>query len=149
MARGRMSLPGLPRRINPAPATRVGVLGACGAVLIAVAACGAQAAPSSSPSATQRVGSAGVSLGTPAVRVSATDQLRFSPATVSVRMGQIVAWSNTGTVMHTITFAAQPSLSDPALNPGATWEIRFTATGSYPYSCTIHSGMDGTVVVAP
>jgi len=93
------------------------------------------------------VGTAGVNLGTPSVHIAATDQLVFSPATQTVGVGQIVEWTNTGTVVHTITFDAYPYLSDPTLAPGGTWEVRFTKAGTYPYHCTIHAGMTGTLTV--
>lgn len=41
----------------------------------------------------------------------------------------------------------QPYLSDPTLAPGATWEIKLTQAGTYPYRCTIHPGMNGMLVV--
>ena len=114
----------------------------------AIAGCG-EGAPST-PTASSggaTVGTAGVNLGAPAVKVAATDQLQFSPSTVTARVGDIVQWTNTGTVAHTVTFDSQPSLTDASLAPSATWEVKFTKAGTYPYRCTIHPGMNGTLVV--
>lgn len=124
---------------------------ACSAAAIA-AACG-NGTPTSGGGGTAStggspVGSAGVRLGTPVVQIAANDQLRFSPATQTVAVGAIVQWTNPGTVAHTVTFDSEPSLTDPALlAPGSTWEARFTKAGTYPYRCTIHPGMNGTLVV--
>ena len=42
---------------------------------------------------------------------------------------------------HTVTFqgANDGCLSDAALAPGATWEVKFTAPRTYDYLCTIHA----------
>lgn len=88
-----------------------------------------------------------MNLGTPTVHVAATDQLMFSPANVTLHVGQIVQWTNTGSVTHTVTFMNYPYLSDPTLTPGGTWEVKVNTAGTYPYQCTIHSGMTGTLVV--
>jgi plastocyanin len=114
---------------------------------LGVAACGSTSSSNSSPSSVS-VGTAAVSLGTAAVMVSATGQLTFDPATQTAHVGDIIQWTNTGSVMHTITFDTQPALSDPALQPGATWEVKFTTAGTYQYRCSIHTGMVGTIVVS-
>lgn len=64
-----------------------------------------------------------------------------------MHVGQVIQWSNIGTVLHTVTFDPYPSLSDDTLQPGATWSIKFSHPGTYPYRCTIHPGMNGTLVV--
>ena len=126
-------------------ARRLGIL----AVGVALAGC-ANGAPASSSSHAPIAGPgrAGVSLGSADVRVSATDQLTFVPATQHARVGQVIQWTNSGTVLHTVTFDPYPSLSDDALQPGATWSVRFTKPGTYAYRCTIHPGMNGTLVVS-
>lgn len=114
----------------------------------AIAGCGEGAPSTAAPSSgSTAAGTAGVNLGSAAVRIVATDHLEFSPSMVTVRIGDIVQWTNTGSVPHTITFNSEPTLSDPTLAPGATWEIKFTKVGTFPYRCTIHPGMDGEVVV--
>ena len=112
---------------------------------LGLVACGGSTSNPSPPGVS--VGTAGVSLGTATVKISATGQLMFDPAMQTAHVGDIVQWTNTGSVEHTITFDAQPSLSDPALQPGATWEVKFTTAGTYQYHCSIHSGMVGTIVV--
>lgn len=116
--------------------------------ILAGCANGEPAAPSSSGGSTAP-GRAAASLGKASVDVSATDQLVFVPATQHARVGQVIEWTNTGTVLHTVTFDAYPALSDSALQPGGgTWSVRFTQAGTYPYRCTIHPGMNGMLVVS-
>lgn len=132
-------------------------LTAVGGVSLAIcfAACeGGSSTPSPSANATSGCvsGSAGVSnLGAPDVKVSATDQLQFSPASQTASVGQVVEWTNTGGLTHTVMFdgAAELCLSDAQLAPGATWEVKFIKPGTFAYRCTIHPGMTGTIRVMP
>ena len=120
-------------------------------LMLGLVACGGSTTSGSSSNsspASVSVGTAAVSLGTAAVRISATGQLTFDPAMQTAHVGDIIQWTNTGSVMHTITFDTQPSLSDPTLQPGATWEVKFTTAGTYQYHCSIHAGMVGTIVVS-
>lgn len=113
----------------------------------AIAACGEGGSSSSSSGGGASNGSAGVNLGAAAAKVSATDQLQFSPTSLSVNTGDIVQWTNTGSTTHTVTFDSASSLSDPSLAGGSTWQVKFTSPGSYAYHCTIHAGMTGTITV--
>ena len=73
----------------------------------------------------------------------------FDPATVRVRPGTKVTWVNCGPQgdeSHTST-ANQGAWSSPLLAPGATFTQTFATAGSFPYHCTPHPGMTGTVTV--
>ena len=73
----------------------------------------------------------------------------FSPASVNVRAGTKVTWVNCGPAgdeAHTST-ADGGAWNSPLLAPGATYTQEFSATGSFPYHCTPHPGMKGTVTV--
>ncbi len=52
-----------------------------------------------------------------------------------MHVGQIVEWTVTGTLTHPITFESTNAtcLSDPLLEPGSTWEVKFTQAGTYDY----------------
>ena len=52
--------------------------------------------------------------------------------------------------MHTVTFDSSNAscLSDLALNPGSTWEVKFTQAGTYTYHCTVHPGMNGSITIS-
>jgi plastocyanin len=87
---------------------------------------------------------------TAAATVDATDQDVFAPATVTVKVGDVVEWKDTGLQSHTVTFSGDSAISDSLMKSGQTWEIRFTRAGSFRYECLIHLalGMVGTVVVS-
>jgi plastocyanin len=74
----------------------------------------------------------------------------FSPATLTVAPGTKVTVMNEDSVTHTLTSTASPHAFDTGdIAPGAT--MTFTApgkAGSYPYICTIHTYMHGTLTVS-
>ncbi len=130
---------------------RGSILGLCAVGVVALSACGnGVPEPSGSGPAGggSTAGSAGASLGTAAVSIDATDQLQFSPTAQTAKVGQIVGWKNAGSVLHNVTFDSESSLTDPALAPGGTWQVKFTKAGSYTFKCTIHPGMDGKITVS-
>jgi plastocyanin len=72
----------------------------------------------------------------------------YSPGTLAVKVGATVTWVNKDTVTHTVTSQGRSLFDSGNLPTGATFSFRFTQIGTYPYYCTIHPWMKGTVVVA-
>ena len=74
----------------------------------------------------------------------------FSPASVKIAAGGTVTWSFTagGQGAHNVTFGAnKPTGGDiPDRDSGSEPRV-FPTAGSYPYQCTRHGGMTGTVIV--
>jgi len=71
----------------------------------------------------------------------------FSPDSISVKPGAAVTVENEDGVAHTLT-SDSGAFDTGSLNGGST--THFTAPtkpGSYPYRCSIHQFMTGTVVV--
>ena len=83
----------------------------------------------------------------PAQSVAEVDQLKFQPPAVSLKAGDAVQWTNSGTVAHNVTFDAYPEITSGTLNGGDKYEVKFTQAGTYAYHCTFHAGMDGQVTV--
>jgi plastocyanin len=73
----------------------------------------------------------------------------FSPATLTVRAGTTVTWTNDDSPPHAIASdAGSPvTFSSSPLANGATFSFTFTQAGSYPYHCSIHPSMKGTIIV--
>ena len=86
--------------------------------------------------------------GTPASGTAVTiDNFAFSPATLKVKVGQKVSWTNKQQgVAHTVT--ADGGTFDHPMPSGATFSFAFTKVGSFAYHCTIHPSMHGTIVVS-
>ncbi len=115
---------------------------------LGVVACGGSGSPIASTSSSA-IGVAGGKLGTAAVIISATDDNTFDPVMQNATVGEIIEWKNIGSVTHNLVFSNDASISDPVLAGGGVWQVKFILAGVYQYSCTIHSGMVGTIVVSP
>ena len=74
------------------------------------------------------------------------DNLAFSPATLNLKTGQQVTWTNQQDIAHTVT--ADGGAFDHQMPPGATFSFTFDKAGSFPYHCTIHPSMTATIQVA-
>jgi amicyanin len=70
----------------------------------------------------------------------------FVPATVMVKVGTTVTWTNHDQDPHNVT-ARSGAFRSPTLNTGGTFAFAFTKPGTYEYLCTIHPFMTATVVV--
>jgi plastocyanin len=81
----------------------------------------------------------------------------YSPNPIQVSVGTTVTWTNNDSQPHTVTsgsngqpdnkFNSSPNFT-PLLNPGQTFSFTFTQAGNYPYFCTLHPNMVGTVSVS-
>lgn len=70
----------------------------------------------------------------------------FAPTTIKVAPGEIVTWVNNDAIPHTTTSADKQWDSGP-IQPGASFHVTFTKTGTYEYACSIHPFMRATVEV--
>jgi len=70
--------------------------------------------------------------------------IQFTPATLTVEAGEEVTWIwEDGTVEHNVV---GDDFESDILNDG-TFTETFEEPGSYDYVCTLHPGMEGTIVV--
>ncbi len=69
----------------------------------------------------------------------------FSPVKARVAPGDKVKWTNNGKVNHNVTFPN--GFASGNLAPGESTVRKFNRAGKFPYSCTLHPGMNGKVKV--
>ncbi|WP_156764699.1 cupredoxin family copper-binding protein [Mycobacterium sp. 1081908.1] len=74
------------------------------------------------------------------------DNFAFAPATLTVKAGSTVTWTNKDEEPHTVA-AADGSFKSPGMGTGATFSHTFPTAGKFDYVCSIHPMMHGTVVV--
>jgi plastocyanin len=76
--------------------------------------------------------------------VSVSDNL-FTPVNILVSVGTTVTWTWAPNVStHNVVFADGTKSSDQATG---TFTRTFSTAGTFNYSCTLHSGMNGSVKV--
>lgn len=72
--------------------------------------------------------------------------LAFNPSSITVSVGTTITWTNKDSFTHNVTSSTQ-AFSSGSMSPGATFSFKFNTAGTYNYTCTIHPGMNGTVIV--
>src|ERR1700749_239442 len=84
-----------------------------------------------------------------AVRAAETtvsiDNFTFSPASITVKVGDAVTWTNRDDIPHTIVSAGK--FRSKALDTDNSFSFTFTAVGDYQYFCSLHPHMTGTIKV--
>lgn len=74
------------------------------------------------------------------------DQMRFNPPTLTVKRGDRVQWVNKDLFPHTATSTAK-AFDSGSIAPNTSWSFVAGKPGSYPYLCTFHPTMRGTLNV--
>jgi plastocyanin len=69
----------------------------------------------------------------------------FEPRRLRVPVGASVTWSFDGDLPHNVTAEDGEFESDTVTSGEFTWT--FEAAGDYAYTCTVHPGMDGEILV--
>jgi len=79
--------------------------------------------------------------------VTATTGLQFVPPSVTIAVGGTVRWTFQS-VAHNVTFdGAAGAPTNISTKSNTTDERTFNQAGTFNYACTLHGGMNGTVVV--
>lgn len=71
----------------------------------------------------------------------------FNPNNLTVKTNTTVTWINNDSTTHAVTSDNGAFQSSGNLNQGANYTFTFTKAGTYPYHCSIHPKMKGTIVV--
>lgn len=83
-----------------------------------------------------------------AIAVSGSGTYAFSPATMTIKVGTTVTWTNNTIAPHTVTSdSGDPASFNGSLSSGGTFSFTFTTAGTYHYHCTIHPYMKATITV--
>jgi len=69
----------------------------------------------------------------------------FSPATVTIQVGDSVTWTNDDSTAHTAT-AGGGAFDTGSLGNGESATVTFDTAGTFAYVCSIHPQMTGSVV---
>jgi plastocyanin len=83
--------------------------------------------------------------GPPTVDVK-IDNFSFTPATLTVKAGTQITWTNGNDIPHTVVSDDQ-SFKSKALDTDEKFTFTASKPGTYSYFCSIHPKMTGKVVV--
>lgn len=72
----------------------------------------------------------------------------FAPSTLNVKIGDVVIWTNSDSVPHTITSDSGDELESPSMSNGQTYTHTFSTIETFAYHCSIYTTMKGTVIVS-
>jgi plastocyanin len=113
-----------------------------GLALLGAAAAGRAGAPApeTTPTATPSEGTRGTAV--------VMDGVSFTPEQLVVRVGETVTWTNKDPFPHNVT-SSTGAFKSGDIAPDAQWTFRATAAGRFPYTCTLHPGMNGMLIVEP
>lgn len=75
----------------------------------------------------------------------------FQPATITVKKGTTVTWTNQDSVSHTVTNddSGASGPNSGLLGQGQKYSFTFDTAGTFMYHCNTHTSMHGVVVVTP
>jgi plastocyanin len=74
----------------------------------------------------------------------------YNPNPIEIKVGDTMTWINSDSSPHAVTSSSNDgsiTFDSDVLRRGETFSFTFDKEGQYPYLCTLHPSMVGTVVV--
>ena len=73
------------------------------------------------------------------------DNFTFTPAELTVKVGDSVTWTNHDDIPHTVVSAGK--FRSKAMDTDNTFSFTFPSAGDYKYFCSLHPHMTGMITV--
>ena len=124
-----------------------------GALLLLAACGGSPSGPGSTPTPAGTTPTATAAGNGQAVTITtdSSGSFAFSPATLTIKVGTTVTWTNMTQTGHTVTSddgkSFDSGISTPIAASGGTYSFTFTKAGTFAYHCQIHPFMKATIIV--
>ncbi len=115
------------------------VLALAVAATLLLAACGG--GTSAAPTATATPTSGQVKI------VENNGKYAFDPATLTIKKGTQVVWTNASDAPHTVTSDTSAFNTPNQITENQTFSFTFTTAGTFAYHCEIHTYMTATITV--
>ena len=123
------------------------VMVAAGAALV-LAGCGSTSGDNGGQSCTPKGASSGTAAQVVKVVNNPSGTGKYDPQTVSVKTGDTVEWDfQDSALTHSVTSDDNTTFDSCLQTAGAKFQVTFSNAGSFPYHCSIHADMTGTVKV--
>jgi plastocyanin len=82
----------------------------------------------------------------PVTHTVTVDAAQFSPAELSVKVGDSIVWVNKDIVAHTAT-TVKSGFDSKMIEPGKSWRHTVKRKGEFPYICSFHPLMKAVLRV--
>jgi len=73
--------------------------------------------------------------------------MSYGKIPAGLKVGDTITWTNRDTVPHTVT--ARDHSFDLRVAPGRSAKMTLAKSGAFPFFCTYHTMMRGTLTIAP
>ena len=83
--------------------------------------------------------------GKPTTHTIIMQAVSYAPTALTVKRGDTVVWVNKDPFPHTATSAGH--FDSKSIAPGASWKYKANKVGVFPFTCTFHPNMNGTLTV--
>jgi|SRR5215472_13408057 len=124
------------------------VLVACGGQTTTAAPTATTAPPTQAPTATPTPASSPTPVAIVKVKiVEKNEKYSFSPATLTIKAGTEVVWTNSSDAPHTVTSDTSAFTASNDIAKNQTFMMIFTTPGTFKYHCSIHPYMMATITV--
>src|SRR3954454_17301757 len=77
-----------------------------------------------------------------------TASFAFSPANITAKVGDVITWTNSDSAPHQVGLDDNSCKMSSSFGNGQSGSLKFTVAGTFPYHCTIHPTMKGTITVS-
>ena len=119
-------------------------------IALVLAAC-AGGTPTNAPAATSGATSAAAVCTEPAAGTAADVEASVGGnewSAVSAAVGEVITWTNSDAVPHKVGLDDGSCTMSANITGDAPQSLVFNVAGSFPFHCTIHPGMKGTIDIS-
>ena len=96
---------------------------------------------------TMGISRAGAAKAAPPEHVVRIENMKFSPAMLTIRVGDRIQFENADLVPHTATAKPSGAFDSGIVKPGESWVLIAKSAGKFAYTCTFHPMMEGEITV--
>lgn len=115
---------------------------------LALAGCGGSAADDTTTAPAENPGApAKKPAGTKSKTTITMRDIQFKPKSITVKVGDTVRWVNEDPLQHNVVAQSGANFSSELFDQNGTYRYKTTQAGTIKYVCTVHPGMEGTIVV--